>query len=84
MAVGSFTHAGTRRNYRVVGLTARNTVVCESDVHGGAYDSHEPPSNFYGMPHYTPAENRILRRGITPAGRDRAAPVGEVVEDFLL
>lgn len=68
------TYAGTRRNYRVVGLTPRNTVTTQADGKPPD-DSGETPSEAM-VPWLTPREKAILRRGLTRGGKDRRRPCG--------
>ncbi len=59
------------RNWRIVGLTPRNTVLRE--VNGKTEDSGETPSE-WGLQGMTPEECAILRRGLTRSGQDRRTP----------
>ena len=64
--------APVRRNYRITGLTPRNTVIVQ--IHGQPpHDSHETPSELI-VPWLSRREKGILRRGLTASGRDRARP----------
>ena len=67
-------YAGTKRNYRVVGLTAHNTVITQVDGKP-PQDSGESPSEAM-VPWLRPGEKAILRRGLTRNGRDRKQPCG--------
>ncbi len=66
------------RNWRIKGLTVRNTVIVQV---GGRepHDSCESPSSFgsFGL---SRVERGILGRGLTSAGNDRSRPKGETIE----
>ncbi len=62
---------GRERNWRIIGLTSRNTVKIETE--NGIHDSYEKPSEF-GMGGLPPKEKAILRRGLTRSGTDRSRP----------
>lgn len=64
---------GVASNWAIVGLTAGNTVQIEVD--GITRDTDEGPSEWIDLDHLLPSERRILRRGLTRAGRDRASPL---------
>lgn len=66
-------HNGTERNWKIVGLTAANTVVVHTDGDPAPHDSYEPPSEWL-VDYLTRGERAILRRGLTGSGRDRAQP----------
>lgn len=68
------THNGTMRNWVVVGLTERNTVIIHTDGDKKPHDSNEKPSEFWGLGYLTRRENAILRRGMTATHRDRQHP----------
>lgn len=72
-------HAGCERNYRIVGLTPDNFVVMETRDEG-VHRTHDRPSEYWGIEYLTRAERGILRRGLTPSGRDRERPKGEVMD----
>jgi len=60
------------RNWKVVGLSPRNTVLLE--IEGRVrVDSGEKPSEI-GTWGLSRQEVRILRRGLTASGRDREVP----------
>lgn len=60
----------TSRNYRVLALSDRNTVIVEHPAYGTTSDTGLKPSEFgeWGL---TPREVKILRSGKTRSGRDR-------------
>lgn len=66
-------HAGTERNWKIVGLTHYNTVIVHTDGDDRPHDSHERPSEWF-IDYLTPKEKRILRRGLTKGGKDRRRP----------
>jgi hypothetical protein len=72
-----FEHNGTKRNYRIVGLTPHNTVITQ--VEGkNPEDSGEKSSEWMAhrvfVPWITKRERGILRKGVTVNGRDRKEP----------
>lgn len=66
---------GVQTNWAVVGLSGHNTVLL--DVGGDVHDSGERPSEWIGLEYLTAAERAVLRRGLTPGGKDRPKPVEE-------
>lgn len=62
----------TLRNWQVLGLTDENRVILQ--VNGERRETQERPSDFWGIAYLSRAERGILRRGVTPGGRDRATP----------
>lgn len=69
-----FVHAGTTRNWEVVGLTLTNYVLVRETDTNTVRDSCERPSEFIGVYYLTRGERGILNRGLTQAGNDRATP----------
>jgi hypothetical protein len=67
-------YAGTKRNWRVVGLTPDNMVEVHTEGDTDPHNSFERPSEFWGLTYLMPRENRILRRGLTASGKDRREP----------
>lgn len=70
---------GTQRNWTVIGLSPENTVLVNLDGTCGlpaeqGRDTGEKPSTYIDIDYLTRAERAILRRGLTPAGRDRERP----------
>ncbi len=63
----------TDRNWKIVGLTADNWVLIEQSD-GVVRNSNERPSEFDGVTYLTRVERGILRRGLTPSGKDRERP----------
>lgn len=70
---------GTHRPWEIVGLTPQNTIAVEYPDRG-VVDTNEPPSAWFGLDYLTRKENAILRRGLTPSGKDRTTPKGETIE----
>ena len=66
-------HNGTERNWKIVGLTPDNYVIIENEKEGKR-NSHERPSEYWGIDYLTRQERGILRKGLTPSGNDRRAP----------
>lgn len=67
-------HNGTERNWEIVGLTPDNYLRMRNTETGEVCDTHERPSEYWGITYLTRVERGILRRGLTPAGRDRHSP----------
>ena len=62
----------TERNWKIVGLTKDNFVICEVD--GKVQETQERPSEYLGIEYLSRRENGILRRGVTSSGKDRKVP----------
>jgi hypothetical protein len=60
------------RNWSIEGLTPDNRIL--KRVNGSVRETEERPSDFAGIEYLTRRERGILRRGLTPAGRDRERP----------
>lgn len=63
----------TYRNWKIHGLTDDNWVLIKQSD-GVIRNSNERPSEFWGITYLNRRERGILRRGLTPAGKDRKEP----------